>query len=235
MANFEKIRATLAEINERAKRAHEFGAMKKARELDKAGKVNEAFKVVQEYNEQKRRDNINADEARALCLNVAHLVLVEVLPLAGDIWNSYAGKRIGDKTRDKIRNQARTLAESAGLDYIIFNNDGIAFRFHYTTQIYYNFNGDADGSGAGYFDFAVYHDNAGDRLRLYDDEGRAQKIAVNNAVIHTRYKHYINDIPAFIQEANDAREEIKRLEESLREARHRASAKFRDIFDPWNI
>ncbi len=228
MKKFEELHAIFEQINTLAKKADRFNAQRRAQaEQDDA----KADIIWEEYTRQAQRDEENATRAKTLCLNAAFYITTEVLPAAAEIWNAYTGKRIGEKALDKIRAEARKLADAAKLDYIIFYNDYISTRFSYRREIYYNFDGKPDGSGAAYFSIDYYTDGNGERLKLYDESGRAAEINLNGV---KKYSDFIIDIDAFIKQANEARELIKQKKQELKDAQH-AAAIYSDIFDPWNI
>lgn len=228
MEKFEALTKTLDEINSLAAKADRFGAQRRAQSEQDGAK---ADAIWNEYTEQATRDRENATRAKVLCLNAAYYITTEVLPAAAEIWNGYEGKRIGDKTREKIRIEARELANAARLDYVIFYGDHILTRFSYRREIYYNFNGEPDGSGASYFEIDYYTDGNGERLKLYDENGRAAKINLEGV---KRYSDFITDIDEYIKSANEARKLIEQKKQELKDAQH-AAAIYSDIFDPWNI
>jgi hypothetical protein len=228
MKNFKELRDIFEQINALARKADRFNAQRRAQAEQDGAKAGAIWKA---YTEQATRDEENATRAKALCLNAAYYITTEVLPAAAEIWNGYEGKRIGDKTREKIRIEARELANAARLDYVIFYDDHITTRFSYRREIYYNFDGKPDGSGAAYFEIDYYTDGNGERLNLYDESGRAAKINLNGV---KKYSDFITDIDAFIKQANEARELIKQKKQELKDAQH-AAAIYSDIFDPWNI
>lgn len=228
MEKFEELHDIFEQINALAKAADRFGAQRRAQAEQDGAKADAIWKA---YTRQAQRDEENAARAKVLCLNAAYYITTEVLPAAAEIWNGYEGKRIGDKTRDKIRAEARELANAAKLDYIIFYNDHISTRFSYRREIYYNFDGNPDGSGAAYFEIDYYTDGNGERLKLYDESGRAAKINLEGV---KKYSNFISDIDAFIKQANEARELIKQKKQELKDAQH-AAAIYSDIFDPWNV
>jgi hypothetical protein len=228
MKNFEALKALFNEIDGLAEKADQFKAQREARNAE-SDKI--AALIWDDYTAQAEKDRENKTRAKALCLNAAYYITTEVLPAAAEIWNAHTGKRIGEKTRDKIRAEARELADAAKLDYIIFYNDYISIRFSYKSKIYYDFNGNPDGSGAAYFSIDYYIDGNGERLKLYDESGRAAKINLNGV---KKYSDFITDIDEFIKQANEARELIKQKKQELKDAQH-AAAIYSDIFDPWNI
>ena len=228
MEKFEALKKTLAEIDELAAKADRFSAQRRAQAEPDGAK---ADAIWNEYTEQATRDKENATRAKVLCLNAAYYITTEVLPAAAEIWNRYEGKRIGDKTRDKIRVEARELANAARLNYIVFYNDRVSIRFNYRREIYYNFNGEPDGSGTAYFDIDCYTGGNGERLQLYDNNGRAAKINLEGVKM---YSNFIVDIDEYIKSVNAARELIKQKQKELKDAQH-AAAIYSNIFDPWNV
>lgn len=228
MTAFKNITAILTELDSLAAKADRFTAQRKA---NAATDDERAEAIWNEYTEQTTRDQKNAIRAKVLCLNAAHYITAEILPAAAEIWNGYTGKRIGEKTREKIRLQTRELANAARLDFVIFYNDHITARFSYKNKIYYNFDGEPDGSGAAYFSIDYYTDGNGERLKLYDDDGRAAAINLNGV---KKYGEYITDIDAFIEKANAARDLIEQKKRELKQAQHDAAI-YSDIFDPYNI
>lgn len=228
MKKFEKLRAILSEINSLAERADKFGAQRRAQAEQDGTKAGAIWK---EYTEQATRDRENKTRAKVLCLNAAYYITTEVLPAAAEIWNAYEGKKIGEKTREKIRAAARELADAANLQSVIFCGDYVQIRFCYTNKIYYDFDGTPDGSGAAYFTIDYWIDGNGERLKFYDENGRAARINLEGV---KKYGGFITDIDGFIKAANEARELIKRKEQELKDAQH-AAAIYSDIFDPWNV
>ena len=85
--------------------------------------------------------------------------------------------------------------------------------------------------GAAYFSIDYYTDGNGERLKLYDDDGRAAAINLNGV---KKYSEYITDIDAFIEKANAARDLIEQKKRELKQAQHDAAI-YSDIFDPYNI
>ena len=228
MGNFEALKALFNEIDSCAQKADLFKAQREAQtaESDKIAAL-----IWDDYTAQAEKDSENKTRAKVLCLNAAYYITTAILPKAAEIWNAHTGKRIGEKTRDKIRAEARELADASKLDYIIFCNDYISVKFSYKYKIYYDFNGNPDGSGAAYFTIDYYTDGNGERLKLYDESGRAAKINLNGV---KKYSDFITDIDAFIKQANEARELIKQKKQELKDAQH-AAAIYSDIFDPWNV
>lgn len=228
MKRFESLRAILAEINSLAERADKFSAQRRAQAEQDGAKADAIWK---EYTEQATRDRENKTRAKVLCLNATYYITAEVLPAAAEIWNAYEGKKIGEKTREKIRAAARELATAANLQSVVFYSDYIQICFCYTDKIYYNFDGTPDGSGAAYFTIDYWLDGNGERLKLYDESGRAARINLKGV---KKYGDFITDIDAFIKQANEARELIKQKEQELKNAQH-AAAIYSEIFDPWNV
>lgn len=227
MKEFKKLTAILSELDTLAEKADRFKAQREARAADEE----RGAEIWKEYTEQATRDKENKTRAKVLCLNAAYYITTQILPKAAEIWNGYTGKRIGEKTHEAIRQQMRELAKAADLDYIIFYNDRIETRFSYKSKIYYDFNGDPDGSGAAYFTIDYYTDGDGARLNLYDKDGRAAAINLNGV---KKYNNYIKDIDGFIKKANKARELIEVKKRELKQAQHDAAI-YSDIFDPYNI
>ena len=228
MEKFETLKSIFKEIDGLAERANQLKAQREARNAE-SDKI--AALIWDDYTAQAEKDRENKTRAKVLCLNAAYYITKEILPLAAEIWNGYTGKKIGEKTREKIRIQARELANAARLDYIIFYSDYISIRFSYESKIYYDFNGYPDGSGSAYFTIDYYTDGNGERLKLYDESGRAAKINLKGV---KKYSDFITDIDAFIKQANEARELIEQKKQELKDAQH-AAAIYSDIFDPWNI
>lgn len=227
MKEFKKLAAILAELDTLAEKADRFKAQREANVADDE----RGEEIWKEYTEQAARDKANKTRARVLCLNAAYYITTQVMPEAAEIWNSYTGKRIGEKKREEIRSKAHDLAKAARLDYILFYNDHVTARFSYKNKTYYDFNGEPDGSGAAYFSIDYWNDGDGARLNLYDESGRAAAINLNGL---KKYGDYIGDVDAFIKEAEKARELIETKKRELKQAQH-AAAIYSEIFDPYNI
>lgn len=70
-------------------------------------------------NTEKQRKEL---EIKILCNNLEKAVINDILPVFVEVWNKYKGKRHGEKTAEKIRNEVQ---EKAGF-YIYVTSDSVS-------------------------------------------------------------------------------------------------------------
>ena len=143
---FEELKSIFSEMDALAQKADEWNT-RRAAIADPA----RADALWDEYRRQSEEDERNTARASALAINAEYIIRRDVIPAALAIWNAYEGKRIGEKTHEKIRAEARKLADDSGLDYVIFYERYLEVRHRRKCKTYYDFDGTPNGHGAKYY------------------------------------------------------------------------------------
>lgn len=132
--------------------------------------------------------------------NAEVVFLDEYLPAILDVYNKYAGKRVGEKTTEKIRNSLHELLGEMCHAYI--DNDGI----HYSIL-----------NGAWKCVYFSYDQKAQKRNSKWDKDGKLNNLVM--AMFHTNVGEYIESLEEYINTKREQAERIKQLSNELENAR----------------
>lgn len=126
----------------------------------------------------------------------------EYLPKVLEIYNKYAGKRVGEKTKEKIRTEIHELLDGLNVNVYI-NNDGVNYSI---------LNSKWD---ALYF---RYDSEYKKRLGMWNDEGKLNKLDVS--MFNPKNITYIDNSEEYIAAKKAQAEKIKELSNELEKARN---------------
>lgn len=129
--------------------------------------------------------------------NAKYVYFHECMPKIIEIWNGYAGKKLGKKTQEKIENEVK---DKFGCDFTIFHNDWSQY-FHICDPDFMDMN------------FDVWLNPLSD---MVDNENRIVKIDMKNLFVHRDAKKYFDNIPATIMDNHAL---YKEIQEKLYEVR----------------
>lgn len=145
-------------------------------------------KLIQEETEQ----NNKLDYLKVLKNNILYSINAEMLPQAIAVINGYQGKKLGEKTKEKINNDLKAINKDFNIfignkDIYIYYNDNPTFSIEasFTTDKNNNYN---------YFSFT-------------DNENKVNNLALNMFYCYG-IKDYIDDMPQFIK---DQEQEINKI------------------------
>lgn len=169
---------------------------------DKAKTEEEICTIAKQENEEENKIKQSDIYREVLKHNLEVAYITELLPIVCEVYQKYAGKRIGEKTNKKIWDEIHnTTGESVYCDI-----DGMRF-YPYdcgTVTLY----------------FGMYDDPAArygkSNYKMYDSEGKLNKLTPDMFIYH---KQYIDNIPAYIEKKRELADKIKELCNQLEEAR----------------
>lgn len=162
----------------------------------------EKLEIAKQEDEENKRDAENDLYYAVLKHNLEVAYITELLPIVCEVYQKYAGKRIGEKTSKKIDDEIKTATG----EHVYCNNDGMRlYPYNCNTVTLY---------------FGMYNDPSANygktNYKMYDSEGKLNKLTPEMFIYH---KQYIDDIPAYIEEKRELAEKIKELCNQLEEAR----------------
>lgn len=154
--------------------------------------------------EEEERENMRARLAvQILRDNAKHATAAEVLPVALEIWNKYAGKRYGEKTADKIRDEIRTACGC----YVIFCD-----YYGGSTKI------EIQRPGEPFSARVTLHQVPGGETPPTDADNKIN--ALHGDAFSVSYlRAYVEDIPAHINALLKAHADAREAEKKADEAR----------------
>lgn len=130
--------------------------------------------------------------------NAKYVYFHECMPKIIEIWNGYAGKKLGKKTQEKIENE---VENKFGCDFTIIHNDWSSF-FHICDPDFMDMN------------FDVWFTALSD---MVDDGNRIAKIGMKNLFVYRDAKKYFDNIPATIMDNDILYEKIQNKMDEVRE------------------
>lgn len=166
---------------------HNCSPIQARREIKKLGNTLEEIQneIIQLYVEQEE-----LEEKSVVLSNNYHCAIIhEFVPIICEIMNKYVGKRVGEKTTDKIRNE---FYERTG------------FRFYWSSQ--YSCRLSIYNNGNLRIELYVYWDNS-DINSFFVEELTEEKIRIHD--------NYIEDVESYVKSIREERQKLKQAMENL--------------------
>ena len=167
-------------------------SMFSTKEGRKALKEDEAYQEL--HNElvslYLKRD-ILEEQQIVLSSNYEYAVCKFVIPIICEVMNKYLGKRVGEKTTDKIRNE-------------VYEKTG--FRFYWSSQ--YSCRLSIYNNGNLRIELYVYWDN-NDTNNFFEEKLTEGKIGIHDT--------YVEDVESYVNEMKEERSKLKQAMENLNE------------------
>lgn len=162
--------------------------------------------IAEKHDKEYKAEALRAARKKILDHNARIALLVEYFPIIIEVLNKYAGKRVGEKTEAKIRDE---ISEKTGVSVYFENNYGRGKITIYHRNNYLVNN-----------EITLYAKKAeSDFYRIYNEDGKLNAL---NADMFD-YDHsdrYIEDIDGYInrkmQELSEVNAAIKALTEKIR-------------------
>lgn len=150
--------------------------------------------IIQLYVEIEKLEQINT----VLLSNYRYAVYKAVMPVICEVMNKYLGKRVGEKTTDKIKNEVyektgfRFYWSFAYSTYKINIGLGAGFSYHDDITLYVTWN-NVEYNHYGFFEEELTED----KVEFYDN--------------------YIEDVESYVNEMKEERSKLKQAMENLNE------------------
>lgn len=162
--------------------------------------------IAEKHDKEYKAEALRAARKKVLDHNARIALLLEYFPIIIDTLNKYAGKRVGEKTEAKIRNE---INEKTGVSVYFENNYGRG-----KITIYYRNNYLVNN------EITLYARKAeSDFYRIYNEEGKLNTLSAD-MFDYDRTDKYIEDIDGYInrkmQELSEVNAAIKALTEKIR-------------------
>lgn len=129
--------------------------------------------------------------------NAKYVYFHECMPKIIEIWNGYAGKKLGKKTQEKIEKEVK---EKFNCNFTINHNDWSSF-FHICDPDFMDMN------------FDVWFNALSD---MVDNENRIVRINMKDLFVHGDAKKYFDNIPATIMDNDILYEKIQNKMDEVR-------------------
>ena len=162
--------------------------------------------IAEKHDKEYKAEALRAARKKILDHNARIALLVEYFPIIIEVLNKYAGKRIGEKTKDKIREE---INERTGVSVWIEDNysRGKITIYHRNNYLVNN-------------EITLYARKAeSDFYRIYNEEGKLNTLSAD-MFDYDRTDKYIEDIDGYInrkmQELSEVNAAIKALTEKIR-------------------
>lgn len=126
----------------------------------------------------------------------------EYLPKVLDVYNKYAEKRVGEKTKDKIRTEINELLDGLNVNVYI-NNDGVNYSVLNSSWDILYFRYDTENKK---------------RLGMWNEEGKLNKLDVS--MLNPKDIRYIDNSEEYIAAKKAQAEKIRELSNELEMARN---------------
>lgn len=195
-----------------------------------AVQVLDSYDIEKKYREEKGEDvamaykdkiaayaenDRNKIERTIIRHNAECVFLTEILPAVLDVYNKYAGKRVGEKTRDKIRAAVKEVLgddekhisvyiDSDGVNYSILNSAWKRAYFCYNTETKKSYS-------------------------MWDADGKMNKL--ESFMFHLYKGEYIEDSEKYIAMKREQANKIKELSIEIEKARKEFDDNLCDGFD----
>lgn len=171
------------------------------KELYKEGDTGKIDKIRKEEESEYAEREYKITKRLILAHNFEVLFFKEVVPKVLEIYNQYEGKRIGEKTSDKIRNEVCQMLDT----YPFSKRVGVSV---YEKGISYNL------LIGGYQTASFGYDTKSEKFfTLKDEECKLNHL--DTSMFYSPRKEYIEDIDTFIKEKTAIAEEIAELSSKL--------------------
>lgn len=209
MKNYKEI---IKEMQERSRKESFYDKRKRYSEaLNNAKTKEEKLIIAKQQDEEDKRDAENDLYYAVLKHNLEVAYITELLPIVCEVYQKYAGKRIGEKTSKKIDDEIKTATG----EHVYCNNDGM--------RLYpYNCN-------AVTLYFGMYNDPSANygksNYKMFDSEGKLNKLTPEMFIYH---KQYINDIPAYIEEKRELADKLREMAKQFEEVREKFNKNLAD-------
>ena len=169
--------------------------------------------VEKAYNDKKAayvENEKNEIQRKIILHNAKCTFIAEYIQPILDIYNKYAGKRIGNKTRDKIRDATNELLKDVPA-HVYIDTDGINYSV-------LNIN----------WERIWFKYENGKRYTFYDSDGKMNKLEMS--MFHDVDMKYIEDTEKYIAMKTEQADKIKELSILLEKARKEYSDNLCDGF-----
>ena len=130
--------------------------------------------------------------------NAKYVYFHEYVPKIIKIWNGYAGKKLGPKTKEKIEDEIR---KQTGFRFIINNNEFNSY-FHICDPDFMDMN------------FDVWFNALSD---MVDNENRIVKIDMKDLFVHRDAKKYFDNVPATVMDNYTLHKKIQEKLDEVKE------------------
>ena len=204
----------------RAARAKAFESLEDARKAQSGGvwTNSETFKnspaflsyqnAIKKENDENEKNAIQEIKIKLLESNAKAAIFNEFLPLVVNVWNKYAGKKYGEKTKEKIRLELR---EVAGCFCYISTNYGGEIQITPTSnpENYHKFTK---------FNITVGGKTFDDGVKLLNDFNEIEKIDIEKMTIYYENCDYIENINEHAKKIIKAHQAAKKAEADFKDA-----------------
>ena len=162
--------------------------------------------IAEKHDKEYKAEALRAARKKILDHNARIALLLEYFPIIIDVLNKYAGKRVGEKTEAKIRDE---ISEKTRVSVYFENNYGRGKITIYHRNNYLVNN-----------EITLYARKAeSDFYRIYNEEGKLNTLSAD-MFDYDRTDEYIEDIDGYInrkmQELSEVNAAIKALTEKIR-------------------
>lgn len=165
-------------------------SMFSTKEGRKALKEDEAYQELRnELVSLYLKRDILEEQQTVLGSNYEYAVCKFVIPIICEVMNKYLGKRVGEKTTDKIRNE-------------VYEKTG--FRFYWSSQ--YSCRLSIYNNGNLRIELYVYWDNS-DINSFFVEELTEGKIRIHD--------NYVEDVETYVKQMREERQQLKQAMENL--------------------
>ncbi len=164
--------------------------------------------IAEKHDKEYKAEALRAARKKILDHNARIALLLEYFPIIIEVLNKYAGKRIGEKTKDKIREE---INERTGVSVWIEDNysRGKITIYHRNNFLVNN----------EIILYAKKIDNENNFYHVYNEEGKLNTLSAD-MFDYDRTDKYIEDIDGYInrkmQELSEVNAAIKALTEKIR-------------------
>lgn len=174
-------------------------------DIEKTYRSNTSENIDEAYNQKiaAYAENDKRKMERIIIRHNAKVVFFEeYLPKVLDAYNKYAGKRVGEKTKDKIRTEINELLDGLNVNVYI-NNDGVNYSVLNSSWDILYFRYDTEYKK---------------RLGMRNEEGKLNKLDVS--MLNPKDIKYIDNSEEYIAAKKAQAEKIRELSNELEMARN---------------
>lgn len=174
-------------------------------EIEKRYKINDEDNSEQAKEKWNVKKQAYADERqkkiyrKILANNAECAFWSEYMPVVIDCYNKYAEKRVGDKTKEKIRESIKACLPERISVYI--DNDGIHYYIPSVTSSWNDV-------------WFVWNESENKRYSMWDKEGKLNRFKIEMFAFD---KTYVEDIESYIAKKIEQAERIRQISKQYRE------------------